>query len=381
MGQEHSAFDYDHGLFSDPTSGGPGAGKRPPTAAIPPPPGVVVGPFDAAAAWATIGTQPLPAEPRGGSWMGDGGGSISDPAPPPDIPKWYQHQSTGQPKNGAEATIYFGTDDAFLTSSDLEALDEFTERWGDLLQSGDYELDIIGYADERFTDEYNENLAALRAGTVFEDLTKRLPGGMPEGSSYRSMGEVPSSQHPDDLARNRRVEIRIRAREKIDFPLPEIDPPTPQPGWTPPADWSTEWEVLIEGGGNAGELISGDVASLKITNLKTGETERFIYTGVGIGASAAPVQVSGSSGPFRFNTSAPVPIRVFASVDNAHFNIGANAPPSVLDAFGLPNGLQGEVWMFTGPRAGGADVVFLNTSGLSSASPNAGVSGTMGPLW
>ena len=355
-----------------------------------------VPPVTAPAGETTYASGPTASEQAYGDafspWSEGGGGKIEGEAPPPEIPSWYQHQSkSGDAGGELQGTIYFGTDDANLTPDDKKALDDLAQRWRKELESGDYELDLRGFADQRMDDEYNFDLGARRAGKVHEYLMGKVPGMSPEDATYTTEGERPSSNHPDDLARNRRVEVRIRRKDRGHFPLPPIGGPEPGgPAWSPPEDWSTRWEITIEGSAGAGLLFGIEGASMLIKNLDTMEEQRFLYTGGSFGVSALPVSASGKSGPFQFETSAPVPIEVFAANDNAHLQLQATTDPAtaaiiraVEDTAGieLGNALSGEVWVLTGPRKAGADVVILNTSGLGNSTPQLQAGASMGPTF
>jgi outer membrane protein OmpA-like peptidoglycan-associated protein len=319
----------------------------------------------------------------------DGGGGISGPEPPPEVPKWYQHKSTAVPRGDAKATIYFGTDQDTLTPDDLAAIDQLAEDWADILQSGDWQVEVLGYADERADEEYNDDLAARRAAKVFEELGVR--GVLPEGSGFATMGEQASSPHPDDLARQRRVEIRIVPKREEDpdkdFPLPPIPGrgggPDPLPPWAPPADWSTEWQMIIHGSANASHsVVGGEVVRLTIENLKTNEKLDLTYIGGGLDKSLAPIGTAGPGGPYPFETSKPVPISAFRlSWGNVHAQLGASASiPLPLEEFDLPNGVSGEVWILRGPEQLGADTIVIPGGGAGNASPNVGGAATIGPM-
>ncbi len=324
--------------------------------------------------------------PGGGE---SGKGAVSGTAPP-EVPKWYQLRSTNEEHNSSKATIYFGTDDDGFTPDDLATIENFVKDYGDLLQSGEYELEVRGYADQRADADYNLNLSGRRASRVFDELGKRLPGGMPDDSTYNSIGEIPSSNNPDDLARNRRVEIHLRKHEgPPPVPMPNLDPPKPDPGYELPPDWSTDWSLTVNSDYGGGEIWAVEGASLTVKNLKNGEEQSFIYAGVGAAASLAPVSATGKSGPVVFHTSKPVSIHMFAADANAHVQIGANVDDSsaapvklALHAAGidLPNGVSGEVWILGGPaQALLADYVVVPMGGLGTGTPNVGVQGTIGP--
>lgn len=345
--------------------------------------------------------------PAGASSDSDAAVSGSAPPASPQIPSWYQHQSNANKEGEIEARIYFGTDSAELTPDDLAAIEELVKRWDGQLQSGDWELEVLGYADQRHTEAHNFHLSAKRAAKVKDAIEQRLTKGLPSHAEHFGEGETPSSNNPDDLARSRRVEIRVRRRATATAEPAQPEKKQPWPGmWTPagpqwepgpeppsytvPPDYSTEWELNVEGSVGAGlAVVGGEVASLKITNLKTNQAERFVFTGGGLGVSAVPIGGSGKGGPFRFTTSAPVPTKAFGeSIDNWHIQAAAGAPGMaelcvLLQQAGLnidANTISGELWILTGPRKYGANVVFINASGLGMASPNAQVGGSMGPL-
>jgi outer membrane protein OmpA-like peptidoglycan-associated protein len=51
---------------------------------------------------------------------------------------------------------------------------------------------VIGFADQRFTDDYNLQLSSRRAAAVFGFLEGRVPNGLPNGSDFEGRGEEPT---------------------------------------------------------------------------------------------------------------------------------------------------------------------------------------------
>lgn len=177
-----------------------------------------------------------------GAWDGGsaetGGqdGAVQDGPPssgyfegPAQAPPWYQHQSNATEIGVVKATIYFATDESGMTADDLAAIEEVVNRYRRQIESGAFDIEIVGFADQRADDVYNKKLADRRADTVCQELDARLSNGLPADTWCHSEGELPSSNQIDDLARNRRVEIRLRERMAPPPPEPEPEPPPPEP--------------------------------------------------------------------------------------------------------------------------------------------------------
>jgi peptidoglycan-associated lipoprotein len=86
-----------------------------------------------------------------------------------------------------ESRIYFNFDRSDLIAESRSAL---TAKLGVLLANPDVQIQIVGYADERGSDEYNLALGLERAVAAKRFLTQR--GVSPDGISVISMGE----EHP-----------------------------------------------------------------------------------------------------------------------------------------------------------------------------------------
>ncbi len=303
----------------------------------------------------------------GGSTEGAGGGGQSSAGGP-----GYQLASDNNERGPIKASIYFPTDGDTLSPDDYAAIDRVIERYGAEIDGGNYRIEIIGYADQRADNGYNLDLANRRGDGVGYELGQRLRNGLPADTYCEAVGEVPSGSSADALARNRRVEIRLfPSQAPPPYPMPPLDPPQPkEPGWKAPPDWGTEWELYVDMGvGGGGRFVGLDIALLTIKNLKTGEAGSFTYTGISLGLSLLPVGAS-VGGPYPFKTSSPVALKHFPSHDTAHGQAGAAAG----------KGIAAEVWVLTGPRKAGADVVYVDCSGTGVATANIGGSGSMGPL-
>jgi outer membrane protein OmpA-like peptidoglycan-associated protein len=304
----------------------------------------------------------------GGGPVGQGGGGQTSAGGP-----GYQLASNANERGPIKATIYFPTDGDTLSPDDHAAIDQVVARYGAEIDGGNYRIEVIGYADQRAAHGYNLDLANRRGDGVCYELGIRLRNGLPTDTFCEAVGEVPSGNSAHALAENRRVEIRLFPSEAPPpYPMPPLDPPQPKaPGWQTPPDWGTEWELYVDIAANGGGTFVGlDVARLRIVNVKTREEGAFIYTGLALGYSKNPVGAGAAGGPYPFTTSSPVALKHFPSHDTSHAQAGVSAG----------QGIAAEVWILTGPRKAGADVVYVNCSGTGYATPNAGVGGSMGPL-
>jgi OmpA-OmpF porin, OOP family len=101
--------------------------------------------------------------------------------------------------------VYFKTDASSIASEDRSRL----QRLGECL--GRSRVRIVGHADPRHTDEYNQELSERRARAVADVLT--AAGADPSRISVVGAGKSkPSSKKPSRqaLQRARRVDIQIR---------------------------------------------------------------------------------------------------------------------------------------------------------------------------
>lgn len=70
------------------------------------------------------------------------------------------------------------------------------------------ELELVGHADPRGSDDYNKELGLTRAESVAECL--REHGVAPTNLEINSVGEGPASSEPSEWPLDRRVEIRVK---------------------------------------------------------------------------------------------------------------------------------------------------------------------------
>jgi outer membrane protein OmpA-like peptidoglycan-associated protein len=306
------------------------------------------------------------------SWDGGGAEGQSGGSPTSAGGPGYQLASNANERGPIKATIYFPTDGDTLSPDDHAAIDKVAARYGAEIDGGNYRIEVVGYADQRAEHGYNLDLANRRGDGVCHELGTRLRNGLPADTFCEAVGEVPSGNSADALAHNRRVEIRLFPSEAPPpYPMPPLDPPPKAPGWKAPPDWGTEWELYVDiAASGGGKVIGVEIAQLRFRNVRTGEEGLFDYAGISLGVSALPAGMGFVGGPYPFKTTVPVPLRVFASHDNTHVQAGVSQGVSY----------SSDYWILTGPRAAGADVVYLDCSGFGISTPNLGGGASMGPI-
>lgn len=105
--------------------------------------------------------------------------------------------------------VTFGFDSAELRSEFRGTLGEVAQT---LQEFPNTTVDVVGHADATGPDDYNLRLSQRRADTVASFLASR--GVIRERLLTQGMGEsqpVASNATPEGRARNRRVEVRVRA--------------------------------------------------------------------------------------------------------------------------------------------------------------------------
>lgn len=133
-------------------------------------------------------------EPAAPAKSGPGFERLASAGPPPPSPKSdpCEKRSFGPTSRGD--AIFFATDSNKLEVKDREVLDGFVERQQGNLASRQFKVVVIGFADQRFTDHYIQQLSDRGAASVFGYLEGKVPGGLPEGSDFS--GGVRSGASP-----------------------------------------------------------------------------------------------------------------------------------------------------------------------------------------
>ncbi len=109
--------------------------------------------------------------------------------------------------------ILFATNSAELAPSSKDALDKLATS---LAQYPNTDITLFGYTDSRGADEYNHRLSEQRAESTAMYLANR--GVDRTRLKVTGMGEsnpVAPNDTPDNLARNRRVELAIVANQQF----------------------------------------------------------------------------------------------------------------------------------------------------------------------
>ena len=89
------------------------------------------------------------------------------------------------------------------------------------LKFGGFEIDIIGHTDAKGSESYNQDLSERRAKRVYDwFLSKGIPASSLSSQGFGestpiAANELNGADYPDGRARNRRVEITAKTKEKV----------------------------------------------------------------------------------------------------------------------------------------------------------------------
>ena len=122
-----------------------------------------------------------------------------------------------QPRsNRIDLTVHFATDSAVIEPQSIDQIREIA-RATKQLDLKRFALLILGHTDSRGSHEYNKALSERRARAVKQALVSKY--GLSEASLVaEGRGEsellISPEEEPRDFAQNRRVELRLVARER-----------------------------------------------------------------------------------------------------------------------------------------------------------------------
>jgi peptidoglycan-associated lipoprotein len=109
-------------------------------------------------------------------------------------------------QRGKFQPIYFDFDSQSIRVSENQKIQELAN----LMKSGDSEVIIAGFTDERGTAEYNRGLGDRRAGAVRESLISRgVDGGRVQTVSFGMEMPAAAGHNESAWAKNRRAEIGV----------------------------------------------------------------------------------------------------------------------------------------------------------------------------
>jgi peptidoglycan-associated lipoprotein len=112
----------------------------------------------------------------------------------------------GNVQRGKFQPIYFDFDSQSIRVSENQKIQELAN----LMKSGDSEVIIAGFTDERGTAEYNRGLGDRRAGAVRESLISRgVDGGRVQTVSFGMEMPAAAGHNESAWAKNRRAEIGV----------------------------------------------------------------------------------------------------------------------------------------------------------------------------
>jgi hypothetical protein len=280
--------------------------------------------------------------------------------------------------------VFFPTDGDNLDAQDKKTLDTFVERQGANVDSGQFEVKIIGFADQRFTDEYNQALSSRRAASVFGYLDGKLTNGLPEDTVLEGRGEEPTETPTCEvLADSRRVEVHLTERQ-----VPKGEQPKPKPPGR--KDLCEDWTFTMLPGAVSGGFGAVGFERIPVNftcNTNPTESRNFNFVGVSLGLSAIPFGAQFSDTSKSFKTSRPVNVGIFGrNVLNHHGTAGINVSLEGrellkrLTGIAIPNGFAGDLWIFEGPKLQGADRVVLFVTSTGVGTGNLGISAATGPF-
>jgi len=177
------------------------------------------------------------------------------------------------------AQIYFPTDVDQLDQDDAYVLDRLILDFKLKLYAYKrlVNLSVVGHADYRGTEQYNDGLSERRATAVKRYLDRSLNKYRRYKSSLDSKGEQQARQ--TDLAADRRVDIYSSVRSRMRIPAIEIT-------GKPPGEYSNEFDVRTWiGAGVALGPLAAQVLTIEIRNPNTRESVVYTYSGTGVGFS------------------------------------------------------------------------------------------------
>ena len=129
---------------------------------------------------------------------------VQEAAPEPTIAQ-EPVQPEPEPEMALETTFYFDFDDATLRPNVRQAVEAHAER----LKTNSQVIRIEGYADERGTEAYNEQLGKRRAEAVRDLLVSMgVSSSQIETVSYGEKNPLMVGSGEDVWQKNRRVELK-----------------------------------------------------------------------------------------------------------------------------------------------------------------------------
>jgi len=133
----------------------------------------------------------------------DGVADLSDKCP--DTPVGFQVDIDGCPETFA-FNVTFATDSARVTSTNMEQIDRFVS----FMKSNNYKANIVGRADDRGTDAYNETLSKKRAEAVLQILvSKGIPAERLTAVAKGETDPVATNATAAGRAQNRSVRAEL----------------------------------------------------------------------------------------------------------------------------------------------------------------------------
>lgn len=197
------------------------------------------------------------------------------------------------------------------------------------MQSPATALWLCGSASRVGTDAWNMTTSKVRAGRVATFLMSHGVSG--DQIQQEAVGEERASKNTPDSGYDRSVRLWLVPGYRVvvdDKPVPTPIPPKPprQPTTTVHFAIRMVWDVSSSAGGAAPlfpavlKRLAGaaivDVALFEILDRRTGLACKYLYTGVGIGASPPKLEQSGTlRGPWnRFATSKAIGVWQFGGL-------------------------------------------------------------------
>jgi outer membrane protein OmpA-like peptidoglycan-associated protein len=193
---------------------------------------------------------------------------------------------------------------AFLTENNVAFLDiaTYASFTGHASSSGSETINL-GVAMERAAAA--QMWAATSSGLVGMDRTLSFTEG-------ESNPRYPNTS-PENMARNRRIEIEIVMRPQPE-PAEEPEPPAPPPGETPTPEVEQRYQnfsIRMISGGEGGEVVGGGMYTFEIKeNRPGGNSVMYTFTGIGI-TGGMPAGAYGPSTWSDFTTAEPMRLEDF----------------------------------------------------------------------
>jgi len=277
---------------------------------------------------------------------------------------------------GRIGQIFFETDKAELDVDDIQCLETIVTKYYQPMVADPntmWDFRYLGYADYRPSPQTNETLSQRRADVVSTYLGF---GRLAARPNYRSVSQGVGVDFDvdDDFANGRPKDSEsLRPYRRVDIYAPGIiPPPPPPPSYKEKPRVSKHWKARIKKNGGIGlGPIQGDRFFLDIVDLDHNLIMEYVYKGLGIGKSAAPIGFSYSGDPTDwdpFIVYPPVTIMDFEG-PATHISGQAQAPPSGT------GGTFDWVMIFGPHMRCGSNGVFLTYSGFTLIDKNAGFSG------